>query len=248
MKNYYPESSLDSFIADGHVSEIIRVINGGKEGIVYCCRGGPMAGADLVAAKVYHPLQRRHFRNDAVYQESRLRGPKVRRELLGMSKKSAFGRKVQFNSWVGSEYETLRMLHDAGADVPSPIARTENVVLMEYVGDESNAAPPLEQVDLRREEAIAIFERILRNVGLWLDLDRIHGDLSAYNILYWNGAISIIDFPQAIDSRFNPSARDLLERDLTNVCSYFERYGVSSDPGRIARRMWSAYRHGASLM
>lgn len=248
LKNYYPEWSLNGFIDDGHLSEIIRVINGGKEGIVYCCRGGPMAGAELVAAKVYHPLQRRHFRHDVVYQESRLRGPKVRRERLAMSKKSNFGRKVQFGSWVGSEYETLRMLHDAGSDVPAPIAHAENVVLMEYVGDESRAAPPLEEVELPREEAIAIFERVLRNVGLWLDLDRIHGDLSAYNILYWNGAISIIDFPQAIDARFNTNARDLLERDLTNVCGYFERYGISSDSARIARRMWSAYRHGASLM
>jgi len=32
------------------------------------------------------------------------------------------------------------------------------------------------------------------------------------------------------------------------VCSYFQRYGVNSDPDRIARRMWNAYRHGASLM
>ncbi|HXN84716.1 MAG TPA: RIO1 family regulatory kinase/ATPase, partial [Candidatus Binataceae bacterium] len=68
-----------------------------------------------------------------------------------------------------------------------------------------------------------------------------------YNILYWNDAVTIIDFPQAIDSRFNPNARALLERDLGNVCRYFERYGIHSDPRRIASRMWDAYRHGGSL-
>ena len=87
----------------------------------------------------------------------------------------------------------------------------------------------------------------MRNVALWLDLDRIHGDLSPYNILYWKGVITIIDFPQAIDSRFNQSARELLQRDLANVCRYFERYGIRGDPERIATRMWGAYKHGVAL-
>ena len=247
MKNYYPESNLDDFLNDGHLSEILHVIEGGKEGIVYCCRGGPLAGADLVAAKVYHPLHRRSFRNDAAYQDNRLRGSKVRREKLAMSKKTNYRRRVQYGTWLGAEFETLTALHRAGADVPFPIALGESAVLMEYIGDENRAAPRLAQTELSREEAKPLFERILCNVALWLDLDRIHGDLSPYNILYWSGAITIIDFPQAIDSRFNPKARELLQRDLANVCGYFERYGIRSDSDRIAARMWGAYRHGAAL-
>jgi RIO kinase 1 len=247
LKNYYPESSLDSFLNDGHLSEVLHVIEGGKEGIVYCCRGGPLAGADLVAAKVYHPLNRRKFRNDAAYQDNRLRGPKVRRERLAMAKKTSYGRSIQYETWLGAEFETLQMLHGAGADVPLPIALGEGVVLMEYIGEENHAAPRLAQIELPRAEARPLFERILRNVALWLDLDRIHGDLSPYNILYWSGAITIIDFPQAIDARFNSNARDLLQRDLTNVCRHFERYGIRGDPDRIAARIWSAYQHGAAL-
>lgn len=247
MKDDFIESSLDSFLADGHITEVLRLIKGGKEGTVFCCRGGPLAGAELVAAKIYHPLERRAFRNDAVYQDGRLRGPKVRRERLALSKKSGFGRRVQFGVWVTSEFENLQMLHEAGADVPYPIARGESVVLMEYIGDAENAAPPLAIVELSRADARALFERIVRNVALWLERDRIHADLSPYNILYWRGAITVIDFPQAIDARFNPSARALLERDLANVCRYFARFGVEADPERIARRMWSAYRHGAAL-
>ncbi len=247
MKNYYPELSLDGFLNDGHLSEVLHVIEGGKEGIVYCCRGGPLAGAELVAAKVYHPLHRRKFRNDAAYQYDRLRGPAVRRERLAMSKKTSFGRSVQYGNWLGSEFETLQMLHQAGADVPLPIALGEGAVLMEYIGDENHAAPRLAQTELASGEARPLFERIMNNVALWLDLDRIHGDLSPYNILYWSGAITIIDFPQAIDSRFNQNARDLLQRDIANVCRYFERYGISGDPDRIATRMWNSYKHGSAL-
>ena len=36
-------------------------------------------------------------------------------------------------------------------------------------------------------------------ISILLFCDSIHGDLSAFNILYWNGAITIIDFPQAVD-------------------------------------------------
>jgi RIO kinase 1 len=247
LKNYFPESNLDSFLNDGHLSEVLRVIEGGKEGIVYCCRGGPLAGADLVAAKVYHPIHRRSFRRDAEYQDSRLRGPKVRREKLALAKGSAYGRRVQYGSWLSAEFETLSLLHRAGADVPFPIAVGEGAVLMQYIGDETAAAPRLAQVELTSDDARSFFERILRNVGLWLDLDRIHGDLSPYNILYWNDAVTIIDFPQTVDARFNPNARALLERDVANVCGYFERYGIRSDPRRIASRMWDAYRHGGPL-
>ena len=241
------EARLDSFFADGHISDVLYVVKKGKEGIVYCCRGGPMAGTDLVAAKVYHQLERRGFRSDAAYQSGRLRGPKVRRERLAMSKKSAFGRRVQLGTWVGSEFGTLQTLHQAGADVPYPIALGDGAMLMEYIGDDSGPAPALEDVDLPRHDAPRLFERIVRNVAMWLELDRVHGDLSPYNILYWNGSITIIDFPQAIDSRFNPNAQSLLERDLANVCRYFARFGVNADPERIARRMWGAYWHGASL-
>ena len=52
----------------------------------------------------------------------------------------------------------------------------------------------------------------------------MHGDLSEYNILYWNDTPYIIDFPQSIDIRTNPYVRDLLERDVRNVCTYFVRY------------------------
>jgi RIO kinase 1 len=164
-----------------------------------------------------------------------------------MSKKSGFGHRVKFGVWVNSEFENLRMLHQAGADVPCPIARGESAVLMEYIGDAEDAAPPLASVELGRAEARPLFARIVRNVALWLELDRIHGDLSPYNILYWRGAVTVIDFPQAIDARFNANARALLERDLANVCHYFGRYGVEADAERLARRLWSAYRHGAAL-
>jgi len=242
------ESRLDSFLVDGYISEVLDIIKGGKEGTVYRCRSGPLADtSEIVAAKVYHLLERRGFRNDAIYQEDRMRGPAVRRERLAMSKKTSYGRKVQFGMWARAEYETLVRLYEAGADVPRPIACTEGAILMEYLGDESGAAPTLVSVELPHSEAIALFERIMRNIAMWLGLNLVHADLSPYNILYWAGAVTIIDFPQAIDPRFNPNARALLERDITNVSRYFERMGIRIDPARVARRLWDAFCQAVSI-
>ena len=69
----------------------------------------------------------------------------------------------------------------------------------------------------------------------------VHGDLSAYNILYWEGQITIIDFPQLVEARNNPHAFMLLERDVRRVCDYFASYGVESDPMKLAVDLWEPY-------
>ena len=63
-------------------------------------------------------------------------------------------------------------------------------------------------------------------------------------MLYWNGTITLIDFPQAVDPRFNRHARDWLERDVENVCRYFRRHGVDADPTAPAEELWTRYLDG----
>jgi RIO kinase 1 len=69
----------------------------------------------------------------------------------------------------------------------------------------------------------------------------IHGDLSAYNILYWEGQITLIDFPQVTDSHNNANARFILSRDIERVCQYFARQRVDCDPAVITRRLWRRF-------
>src|SRR5262249_39477391 len=146
-----------------------------------------------------------------------------------LANKSRQGRIVQSGLWIHSEFETLKLLHQAGADVPEPIACAGSALLMEFIGDSAEAAPMLARVAMAPEESRTCLKRILENVAMWLRCDRIHGDLSAYNILYRDGAIVVIDFPQAVDPRFNQNARNLLERDLENVCGHFTRLGLNPD-------------------
>ena len=91
-----------------------------------------------------------------------------------------------------------------------------------------------------------MLKRVLWNIELFLRENIVHGDLSAFNILYHQGELRIIDFPQAVDPRSNSSAKDLLQRDIANVVQFFQRRraGMEEEPERMARNLWNLWRFG----
>ncbi|MFA4986219.1 MAG: RIO1 family regulatory kinase/ATPase [Candidatus Brocadiia bacterium] len=232
---------IEPFLYEGFVSEVLFQVKSGKEATVFCCRGTRKSRSSYVAAKVYRPLTGRGFRNDAAYSEGRVMGK--RREQVAFAKKTDFGKRVQHGMWVANEYETLRALHSAGADVPRPIALRGCAILMELAGHDDSPAPPLREHRPSRDEAQLLFRRVMGNIERFLSCNVVHSDLSPYNVLYWNGHIRIIDFPQAVDPRFNSNARMFLGRDIENLASYFERFGVECRPWKIATDLWNRFRY-----
>ena len=224
----------------GLIAEVLGVVKSGKEATVYLCEA---SDGGLVAAKVYRSRQVRQFANAAAYGEGRTRGAS-RRDALAMTKKSRVGQEMSFGQWVSAEYATLQLLHAAGVAVPKPIAMSSSVIVMEYIGDEDAPAAPLASARFAHPEAVRVFGVLMRNIEMMLACDRVHSDLSAYNVLYHDGDLWIIDFPQAVDARFNSNALSLLERDIENLCGHFARLGVQADATRIARGMWARFLRG----
>jgi RIO kinase 1 len=72
----------------------------------------------------------------------------------------------------------------------------------------------------------------------------VHADLSAHNILYWNGGIHVIDLPQAVAADRHPGAFELLTRDVDRVCQYFAKQGVRSDPIGLSIDLWTRLQEG----
>ena len=161
--------------------------------------------------------------------------------IRALRKRTGFGRRVAHTSWVMHEFVMLQGMYEQGGSVPRPYASAENAILMSYHGDETMAAPTLHEISLERAEAEALLDKVLGNVEMLLAQGWIHGDLSAYNVLYWEGEITIIDFPQVVSSRGNNRARSILERDITRVCDYFAGQGVNRNPARIAKGLWQRY-------
>jgi RIO kinase 1 len=242
-------SSLRSFFDEQLIGDVLGQVKGGKEASVYRCAADATTGVALLAAKVYRPRMFRNLRNDKVYREGRAiltaDGRAVKktdhRVMRAIGKKTAFGEQVKHTSWVMYEYTTIERLYRAGAAVPQPLAAAENAILMSYYGDEQRAAPTLNEVSLAPDEAAALFQEALRNIELLLQHNLVHGDLSAYNILYWQGRIVIIDFPQVADLQNNSQAALILQRDISRVCDYFSRQGVRCEPAAIMDELWGRY-------
>lgn len=245
-------SSLGDFYEQELITDVLASVKGGKEASVYRCQTAPRMvdsiGSPFVAAKVYRPRPFRNLRNDVAYREGRAvltaDGTAVKRSdgrvMRALGKKTAFGQQVQHTSWLMYEYTTLDTLHRAGASVPKPIAAGENALLMGYIGDADRAAPTLIETSVAPDEARFLFREVLRNIKVLLSLDMIHGDLSAYNILYWQGNVTLIDFPQVVNRNTNPRAEEIFTRDVTRVCEYFARNGVVCDSPKVASDLWNA--------
>jgi len=242
--------SVGHFYRENIITDVTRLVKGGKEANVYACTAHPAAGVKMIAAKLYRERMLRNLKNDAIYKHGRLlrnadgKQIKSSRERRAVLNKSGYGQQIDFMMWVGTEYRAQTLLYESGADVPKPIAHSGSTILMEYIGDEYGAAPALNEISLKRDEAAALFDRVMENVKLMLAHNLIHGDLSAYNILYWEGTVCLIDFPQVVEARTNPYAFDLLQRDITRVCEYFGRFGIKSNPVELAHALWTPYMGG----
>ncbi len=232
---------FDHFLDEGLIEEVIRPIKSGKEASVHLCRANPRTtGHDLLALKVYHPLNRRDFRDESMYRDGEW--IKKRRERVALEKKTRFGREVQGMIWVDREWETLRTLSEGGTRVPAPIERTGDAILMTYVGDDETAAPQLRSYrpdDVA--EARDLFDQLLRAIERMLYLNVVHADLSPYNLLVWDGTLTVIDVPQAVDPRKNRHARSFLQRDLERACQWADAHDVPADPGRLTADYWTAW-------
>ncbi|MCK6577059.1 MAG: hypothetical protein L6Q98_03015 [Anaerolineae bacterium] len=241
--------SLQPFFDRGLITDILALVRGGKEASVYVCRAHPVTGVSLLAAKVYRPRMFRQMRNDSVYREGReilTESGKVvkktdHRVMRAIGKKSGFGIEVAHTSWLMYEYTTLQALHHAGLNVPKPYSAATNAMLMTYVGELHRPAPTLSLISLEPDEAQALFYQVIANVEGMLARGVIHGDLSAYNILYWDGTLTVIDFPQIVRPQANHNSWAIFQRDVMRVCDYFQDQGVSTDAEGLAARLWKTY-------
>jgi RIO kinase 1 len=247
--------SLGGFYEHQWISDVLRRVKGGKEASVYLCRAGAQIPADLIAAKVYRPRMLRNLRNDHAYREGRDNLSEEGKIILddgqqhAMAKRTEYGKNLLHQSWIAYEFTAMQALHAAGADVPEPYEMAHNAILMSFIGDLDGCAPTLSEVSLSRPEARTLFDRVVYNLEVLLAHERIHGDLSAYNILYWEEAITLIDFPQVVSPKINRNAYAIFQRDVTRVCEYFTKQGLTLNPRKLAADLWEkhGYRPGPEI-
>jgi len=220
----------------------LGVLRSGKEAQISLIeRTGADGRTGLVARKRYLPRQVANkgelealgvqrastFRNDVEYREGRqFRKSRDRRAVERMTE---HGKRLLQNRWTGHEHETMAKLWAAGLAVPYPIGYDEDLFDLEYLGDRDGAAPQLRSARLDAAGIEGAYEQLVDGLSIMVSEGVVHGDLSAYNLLWWDDRLWFIDFPQAVDLAANPQGVGYLHHDVTNICRWFTGRGFEVD-------------------
>jgi RIO kinase 2 len=198
----YDTLALATLTRKGTISALGAQIGEGKESVVYDALGlGP------VAIK-FHRIGGRSFSSARLNRE--YMPEEGHCPWLIASKKSA-----------EREYLALTTLHPA-VSVPLPIDQNRHTVVMSLVNGQN-----LNRCKL--DEPGKVFDDILENVQKAYRAGIIHADLSEYNILMEDGKCILIDWPQWMETG-HQNAQEILERDIDNILTYFQRkYRVAYD-------------------
>ncbi|ABK77413.1 serine/threonine protein kinase [Cenarchaeum symbiosum A] len=120
--------TIYNMIKSGVISGVIGALRAGKESVVFRARGP--SGED-VALKVYL-VTTSSFKRRAQYIEGDPRFSRIRGGTRNMVK-----------MWARKEHANLRLCHARGLPVPMPLHVSDNVLAMEFVGDDGMPAHTL---------------------------------------------------------------------------------------------------------
>ncbi len=135
---------------------------------------------------------------------------------------------------VQREYRNLFKAREANVSVPTPLTFYNNVLVLEFIGDNNVIAPKLK--DAYPKNPKEFFKKIVTNMKKLHKAGLVHADLSAFNILNYNEKPVFIDFSQCttLDS---PRANEYLDRDVRNVCNFFKKNGLDVDETKVKKEI-----------
>lgn len=202
-------AALSKFISDRKIETVDYPVSTGKEGSVFHATD---PDGHALALKIYR-VSNATFRALSQY-------------IIGdpRFKRSGRSHRGMIEAWAMKEYRNLERMRTAGARVPAAVAVYKNLLLMQYLGDDSGPAPVIRTVKI--EDPQALYEDLLVSLRAIRKAELVHGDLSEYNLLYWEGHPWVIDVGQAVPVEHG-LAEEWHQRDMENITRYLRRLGVA---------------------
>ncbi|KAJ2340009.1 Serine/threonine-protein kinase rio2, partial [Coemansia erecta] len=202
----YDHLALKTLSRRGSVVSVGNQIGVGKESDIFV-----VAGEDEQEAVLkLHRLGRQSFRN--VKQKRDYFRPNQSPSWMYMSRLSAM-----------KEFAFMKVLHEYGFPVPTPIDQNRHCVVMELIN-----AFPLRQIDSVAEPG-RLYSELMDLIVRLAKHGLIHGDFNEFNILVReNGSPVLIDFPQMV-STSHMNAEYYFNRDVDCIRTFFKRrFGYES--------------------
>lgn len=215
VQNVLEDSTLDTLLKmseDGVIDKLYGTIESGKESVIFLA---DTPEDERVIVKIYM-TRAGSFRE----MEDYLRGDKRFRNFKS-------DRRSVIHEWAKKEYRNIEKAQEI-FPCPEPIAIRNNVLVMEFIGEEFSPYPKLKDVEIDNPQE-AYEMTLIRIQKLWNEQKLVHGDLSEYNILVEEDELIWIDFSQGVHTT-HPEAEELLKRDIENIADFFERQGAKPRP------------------
>ncbi len=208
----YDVLALHALVEKEIIGQLGPLIGKGKESDVYGCMDD---NGNIFALKIYR-IGRTSFKSI-----------KRLRSFLGNRKHASW---LYVNRLAAKkEYDALNKIYELKLDTPKPIGFNRHIIVMSYLRGKELA------YHSKIKNPIKMFNKIIKQVKIiYQKAKMIHGDLGEFNIVVdHKDNILIIDWLQWVPSD-HPNANSLLERDIRNVCNFFQKkYHIESNPVEI---------------
>ena len=214
----FTQRTVYKLITEGHFEGLQSPLSIGKEANVFTA---VRKDGTRLAAKIYR-LETCDFNRMFDYIKDDPRFTKIRK-----------GKRNIVFIWVQREFRNLLKAREAGVNVPTPITFSNNVLVLELIGDD-DVAPKLK--DKIPENPKEFLKKTVSNMKKLYDAKLIHSDLSPFNILNHNEIPVLIDFSQCITLE-SSRAEEFLSRDIKNVCNFFRKLGMNVDDQAIRKEI-----------
>jgi RIO kinase 2 len=191
--------AINTLVKAGVIGSFGQTIGVGKEAEVY----NALSPEGKCIAVKFHRLGRISFR------QTRRKRSYVREHSTWL---------FQSHLAAEKEFQALQLVYKNGVSVPEPISQNRHVIAMGII--EGGELSKWRKITNPKK----VFKEIMRNVRkAYIKAHVIHADLSEYNvILRPDMHILIIDWPQYVMTD-HPNADELLQRDIQNVITFFDR-------------------------
>jgi len=218
---------IEKMINNQKISKLFGCVSTGKEANVYLAEGSmDLINREMFAADVNGVIPVREyavkiFKTSILIFKDRERY--VSGEFRFRNGHCKGNPRKMVKLWAEKEVRNLKRIHITNGliKVPYPYILKNNIIVMEFVGENGKAAPRLRDANLADWNA-SYMQTILIIRRLYNSCKLVHADLSEYNLLYHKDEVWVIDVSQAVEHD-HPMALDFLRRDCSIIQDFFSK-------------------------